>query len=462
MTKYDFIIKNGTIVTASDTFKADIAIKNEKIVEIGENIQETEGDRIYDANGMYLIPGGIDAHTHLDMPFGGTFSSDDFCTGTKAAAIGGTTSIVDFAIQPQGKTLHETIDIWRDKADKKAVIDYGIHIAVTQLNDDVKKEIPQVISEGYSSFKVFMVYDNMRVDDLALIEVLKTASDAGGLIGVHAENYYVIKHLVEKLLSEGKIEPKYHAVSRPYICEEEATNRAVKMAQISNAPLHVVHVSCEESAKAIKEAREKGLPVMGETCPQYLMLDDSRYDEPEFNGSKYVMSPPLRNKKNNEVLWKMINDGVLKTIATDHCPFFMKQKELGKDDFTKIPNGAPGIELRMPLMYSEGVEKGRISLNKYVEITSTNSAKIFGMYPEKGTIAIGSDADIVVLDPNKKVKVSKDILHENVDYTPYEGFEIKGYPVATFSRGELIAENGNFVGEEGRGEFIKRGKPQII
>lgn len=462
MTKYDFIIKNGTIVTASDTFKADIAIKNEKIVEIGENIQETEGNRTYDANGMYLIPGGIDAHTHLDMPFGGTFSSDDFYTGTKAAAIGGTTSIVDFAVQPQGKTLHETIDIWRDKADKKAVIDYGIHIGVTQLNKNVKEEIPQVISEGYSSFKVFMVYDNMRVDDFALIEVLKTASESGGLIGVHAENYYAIKYLVEKLISEEKIEPRYHAISRPYVCEEEATNRAIKMAQISNSPLHVVHVSCEESAKAIKEAREKGLPVMGETCPQYLMLDDSRYDEPEFNGSKYVMSPPLRNKKNNEVLWKMINDGVLQTIATDHCPFFMKQKEMGKDDFTKIPNGAPGIELRMPLMYSEGVEKGRISLNKYVEITSTNSAKIFGMYPKKGTIAVGSDADIVVLDPNKKVKVTKDILHENVDYTPYEGFEIKGYPVATFSRGDLIAENGNFVGEEGRGEFIKRGAPTIV
>lgn len=461
MVKYDLIIKNGTIVTAADTFKANVGIKDEKVVEVGLDLQG-ESDKVYDAKGMYLIPGGIDAHTHLDMPFGGTFSSDDFFTGTRAAAIGGTTSIIDFAVQPQGKTLHDTIDIWREKADNKAVIDYGIHIAVTQMNERTKKEIPQVISEGYSSFKVFMVYDNMRVDDLSLIEVLKCASEAGGLIGVHAENYFVIKYLVEKLLSEKKVDPKYHAVSRPALCEEEAANRAIKMSEIANAPLHVVHVSCEESARIIKEAREKGLPVMGETCPQYLLLDESRYDEPGFNGSKYVMSPPLRDKKNNEALWKLINDGVLQTIATDHCPFFMEQKEMGKEDFSKIPNGAPGIELRVPLMYSEGVDKGRISLNKFVEITSTNNAKIFGMYPKKGTIAIGSDADIVVLDPNKEVVVSGEILHENVDYTPFEGFKLKGYPVATFSRGELIAENGEYLGEKGRGQFVKRGKTQVV
>jgi dihydropyrimidinase len=461
MAKYDVLIKNGTIVTAADTFKADIGIKDEKIVEIGSQLQG-DSTKVYDAKGKYLIPGGVDAHTHLDMPFGGTFSSDDFYTGTKAAAIGGTTAVVDFAVQPQGKTLHDTVGIWREKSDNKAVIDYGIHLAVTQMNDKTKKEIPQVISDGYSSFKVFMVYDNMRMDDMALIEMLKTASEAGGLVGVHCENYFAIKYLVEKLLSEGKVQPEYHAISRPDLCEIEAVNRAIKMAEIAKTPVHIVHVSCEESARIIKEAREKGIPVMGETCTQYLLLDESRYYEPDFNGAKYVMSPPLRDKKNNEGLWRMINNGVLQTIATDHCPFFMKQKEMGKDDFSKIPNGAPGIELRMALMYSEGVEKKRISLNKYVELTSTNSAKIFGMYPQKGTIAIGSDADIAVLDPNKEVTISKGMLHENVDYTPFEGFKVKGYPVATFSRGELIAENGEFLGEKGRGQFIKRGKGQVI
>lgn len=460
MKKFDLVIKNGVVVTASDVFKCDVGIIDGKIAAMGEGLSE-DANEVYDAKGNFILPGGIDAHTHLDMPFGGTFSSDDFVTGTKAAAIGGTTTVIDFAVQPQGKTLHDTIEIWREKSDDKACIDYGLHLAVTQMNDKTKEEIPQVIQEGYPSFKVFMTYDNMMVTDLTFIEVLKLAKENNGLVGVHAENHSIIKYLTAKLLSEGKTEPKYHAQSRPPICEGEAAGRAINLAELTGAPLYIVHNSCKESVELIKQAREKGLPIMGETCPQYLLLSEDNYEEPNFNGSKYVMSPPLRNKNNWEYIWKSLNDGVLQTVATDHCPFFMKQKEMGLNDFTKIPNGAPGIELRMPLMYHFGVGEKRISIQKLVEVTATNVAKIFGLYPKKGTIAVGSDADLVIFDPNKEVKITKEILHENVDYTPYEGFEIKGYPVMTLLRGKVVAENGNFVGKE-KGQFIKRGKPEIL
>jgi dihydropyrimidinase len=461
MKKFDLVIKNGNIVTSSDVFKGDIGIKAGKIEELGVNLSQN-AENVYDAKGNYIIPGGIDAHTHLDMPFGGTFSSDDFTTGTKAAAIGGTTTVLDFAVQPQDKTLNETVKMWREKADGKACIDYGLHLAITKMNDTTRKEIPQVIRDGYSSFKVFMIYDGMMVDDLTFMEVLELASKNDGLICVHAENRAVIDHFTKRLLEEGKIEPKYHEISRQADCEGEATNRAINLAKMTKAPLYVVHCSCKESASEIKKAREEGYPIMGETCPQYLLLSRDNYEEEGFNGAKYVMSPPLRDKNNWGYLWNSLKDGTLQTVATDHCPFFMEQKRMGIDDFTKIPNGAPGIELRMALMYTYGVVENNISIEKFVEVTSTNVAKIFGLYPKKGSIVVGGDADLVVFDPNKEVKVTKDILHENVDYTPFEGFELKGYPVATFSRGELVAENGEYVGAEHRGEFIKRGGPKII
>ncbi|MCD3235027.1 dihydropyrimidinase [Clostridium botulinum] len=459
--KFDLVIKDGIIATSSDVFKGDIGIVNGKIADIGEGLAEFT-ENIIDAEGKYIFPGGIDAHTHLDMPFGGTFSSDDFESGTKAAAIGGTTTVIDFAVQPQGKTLHDAIQMWREKADNKACIDYGLHLAISQMNDKTREEIPEVIKEGYSSFKVFMTYDNMRVDDTEFMEILNLARDNKGLIGVHAENHYVIKYLTDKLLSEGKIEPKYHAESRPANCEAEAVNRAIKLAEMTKSPLYVVHNSCKEGVSEIKNARERGVPIMGETCPQYLLLSKSNYEEDGFEGSKYVMSPPLREKENWNYLWKAIKDGVLQTVATDHCPFFMEQKRMGVNDFTKIPNGAPGIELRMALMYSFGVAENRISIEKFVEVTATNVAKIFGMYPKKGTIVVGSDADLVIFDPNKKVKITKELLHENVDYTPYEGFEIKGYPVITLSRGEIVAKDGQYIGKEARGRFIKRGVPKIL
>lgn len=461
MKKFDTIIKGGTIVTDRDTFKGDIGIKDGKISKIEVNLKE-DAQKIIDAQGRYVIPGGIDPHTHMDMPFGGTYASDDFHTGTVAAACGGTTTIVDFAIQSKGKSLKEASETWRKKADGNAVIDYGIHIAVTDMNEEVLKEIPLIIKEGYSSFKLFMTYDGLRVTDDVLMNTLIVVNENGGLTGVHAENYYAIKYFTDKFKEEGKIEPKYHALSRPDLVEGEAAGRAIKLAKLVNAPLYIVHNSCEASTSEIKRAREEGYPIIGETCPQYLLLSYDNYKEPGFNGAKYVMSPPLRDKKNWPYLWESLADNTLQLVATDHCPFFMKQKEMGKEFFGKIPNGAPGIELRMALIYTYGVVKEKFDLQRFVQVTSTNAAKIFGMYPEKGTIAIGSDADIVIFDPNVEKVVNVEMLHENVDYTPFEGFKLKGYPETTILRGKVIVEKGQFVGEKGDGEFIKRKAPMFV
>lgn len=461
MKKFDTIVKGGTVVTASDTFKADLGIKEGKILEIGLDLGE-EAEKVIDATNKYVFPGGIDPHTHMDMPFGGTFSSDDFETGTKAAACGGTTTIVDFSIQAKGGSLREATKVWREKADGKAVIDYGIHIALTDMTEEVMNEIPEIIADGYQSFKLFMTYDGLMVDDGTLLRTLMKVNENGGLSSVHAENYYVIDYMTKKLLSEGKIEPIYHALSRPDLAEGEAAGRAIKLAKIANAPLFIVHNSCEASISEIERARKEGYPIMGETCPQYLLLSEDNYRESGFNGAKYVMSPPLRDKKNWPHIWKALKDNSLQVVATDHCPFFMKQKELGKESFAKIPNGAPGVEARMALMYTYGVVEGKFDLNRFVQVTSTNAAKVYGMYPQKGTIAVGSDADLVVFDPNIETTLTKSMLHENVDYTPFEGFKLKGYPVATLSRGEVIAENGKYVGKEGRGQFIKRTAPQVV
>lgn len=461
MNEFDRIIKGGTVVTASDVFVADIGIKHGKIVEMASELS-SEGVEVIDASGKYVFPGGIDPHTHMDMPFGGTFSSDDFKTGTIAAACGGTTTIVDFSIQAKGKTLKQATDTWREKADGKAVIDYGLHIALTDMTEEVMNEIPEIIAEGYQSFKLFMTYDGLRVDDGTLLTTLMKVNENGGLSCVHAENYYIIDHYTKKFLSEGKIEPIYHALSRPDLAEGEAAGRAIKIAKIANAPLFIVHNSCEASISEIARAREEGYPIMGETCPQYLLLSEENYREPGFNGAKYVMSPPLRDKKNWPVVWKALKDNDLQVVATDHCAFFMSQKELGKESFAKIPNGAPGVEARMSLMYTYGVVNGKMDLNKFVQVTSTNAAKVYGMYPQKGTIAIGSDADLVIFDPKVETTLTKSILHENVDYTPYEGFKLKGYPVVTISRGTVIAKDGEFVGKEGAGRFIKRSAPVLI
>ncbi|MDK2806982.1 MAG: dihydropyrimidinase [Thermoanaerobacterium sp.] len=462
MREYDLIIKRGTVVTASDAFKSDVAVKDGIIVALGQDITG-DGTNIIDAEGKYVFPGGIDVHTHLEMPFGGTVSSDDFETGTIAAACGGTTTIIDFAMQAKGQSLQQAAETWHKKADGKAVIDYGFHIAITDMNEDILNEMPRAIKNGYSSFKLFMTYDGLKVNDDVLLKALIMAKENGGLICVHAENYYIIDYLIKKFYKEGKIEPKYHAMSRPTVAEAEAVSRAIKIASFADAPLYIVHLSCKESLIELVRAREQRLPVMAETCPQYLLLSEERYEEPNFMGAKYVMSPPLRPKENLNSLWDGLAKGEIQAVSTDHCPFFLKgQKDLGLEFFGKIPNGAPGIETRMALMYSYGADMGKLSLQRFVEITATNPAKIFGLYPSKGTIAVGSDADIVIFDPNVKEVITKSKLHENVDYTPYEGFEVTGYPVITISKGNIIVENGNFIGRKGSGKFLKRQAPILV
>ncbi|MDR3565160.1 MAG: dihydropyrimidinase [Negativicutes bacterium] len=461
MAAYDLLIKGGTIVTAGDVYDGDVAVIDGKIVLIGKNL-DVSALQVIDATGKYLLPGGIDVHTHLDMPFGGTVTADDFFTGGAAAACGGTTTVVDFAIQGKDQTLAETIDTWLTKAGD-CPIDYGLHVAVTNMNDAVIAEMPEVIAAGFPSFKLFMTYDGLRVTDDVLMKALLVAKEHGGLVSVHAENYYVIDYYTKEFQKTGKIEPKYHALSRPPLAEGEATARAIRLAKLVEAPLYIVHLSCEESLKEVVRAREEGQPVMAETCPQYLVLSYDNYEEPDFNGAKYVMSPPLRPRENQEPLWQALKKGDLQVVATDHCSFnFKGQKELGREFFGKIPNGAPGIETRMPVLYSKGVGENRFDLQRFVALTATNPAKIFGLYPQKGTIAVGSDADIVVFDPTAKRTISKEILHENVDYTPYEGISVTGYPVATVARGTIIAQGGKFTGKAGDGRLIRRKKPQII
>ncbi|CAL7962153.1 phenylhydantoinase [Gammaproteobacteria bacterium] len=461
----DTVIKNGTIVTATDIYQADIGINNEKIVALGQNLEATNSHLI-NAQGKYIFPGGIDVHTHLDIPIntisGKIFTKDDFATGTIAAACGGTTTIVDHCFQDKGQTLTEALNIWHGRAQKKAVIDYGFHVGISDFSEAIMEEMASLIKNGYPSYKVYMTY-SFRLNDEEILRTLACARDNGGLVCVHAENFYIINYLIDKFKKNGKNSPKYHPLSRPPIAEAEATNRVIKLAELINAPLYIVHVTCRESLKEIRRARKSGGKIMGETCPQYLLLSIDNYDLPDFYGAKYVLSPPLRSQENQADLWEGLIKGDLAVVATDHCPFdFQGQKDIGRDFFSDIPNGIPGIELRMPLLFDCGVNAGKISLQKFVAITSTNPAKIFGMYPQKGSIAIGSDADLVIFDPTRKITIKKSILHENVDYTPYEGLKINGYPVATLSRGKLIVKDGNFIGNHGDGRFLPRKNIEIL
>jgi dihydropyrimidinase len=401
------LIKNGTVVTASDEYRGDVLVEDEKVAVIGTTL-DVHADTIIDASGKYVLPGGIDVHTHLDMPFGGTVSADDFESGTRAAAFGGTTSIVDFAIQYRGQTLHHALETWARKAEGKAVIDYGFHMIITQLDDQVEAEMDQLVRQGVTSFKLFMAYPGVfMLDDASIFKALLRTGKNGGSICMHAENGGVIDVLVQRALAEGRTAPRYHALTRPARAEAEATHRAIALAEIAGVPIYIVHLSSAEALEMVTEARDRGLPVCAETCPQYLFLSYDNYEEPGFAGAKYVMSPPLRDKAQQDRLWRGLAFDDLQVISTDHCPFCMKeQKELGTNDFSKIPNGAPGIETRMSLVYDGGVAAGRISLNRFVELTSTSPAKIFGLFPRKGTIAPGSDADIVVFDPARTITLS--------------------------------------------------------
>jgi dihydropyrimidinase len=455
------LIQNGHIVTAVDSYIADILIDGETIAMIGKDLASviTDADRTIDATNKLVIPGGIDPHTHMDLPFGGTFSSDDFETGTRAAAFGGTTSIIDFAVQYKGQALNEALDVWFQKAEGKAATDYGFHLICTDLPDERLPELKALIDQGVSSFKLFMAYPGVfLVDDGTIFKAMTAAGENGGLICMHAENGVVIDVLVKRALAAGHTAPKYHALTRPTRAEAEGVHRAIAIAEMANSPVYIVHLSCYDALKEVQHARDLGLRAYAETCPQYLLLDDRLYEQPDFEGAKYVMTPPLRGIENQEKLWKGLRSDDLQVISTDHCPFCMKeQKELGRDDFSKIPNGGPGVENRMSLIYHHGVAQGRINLNRFVELTSTAAAKIFGLFPKKGTIAVGSDADIVIFDPNREQTISAATHHMRVDYSAYEGWTVTGVTEVVLSRGNVIVENGEWKGKAGAGQFIKRG-----
>jgi dihydropyrimidinase len=455
---FDTIITNGRVVTAADTYASDVAISHGKITAIGQNLPRDNATKIIDAAGKYVLPGGIDVHTHLDMPFGGTKSADDFETGTRAAALGGTTTLIDFAIQYKGQTLRTALDSWMQRAAGKAVSDYSFHCIITDLPDAQLEEMNVLVREGITSFKLFMAYPGVfMLDDASIFKAFRATAKNGGLVCMHAENGSAIDVIVQQALAEGKTAPKYHALTRPTTAEAEATSRAIALAEMAGAPVYIVHMSCNDALEKVREARDRGLPVYAETCPQYLYLSIENFDVPGFEGAKYVFTPPLREKWHQEKLWNGLKQDHLQVVSTDHCPFcFKEQKELGRDDFTKIPNGGPGIEHRMSLIYSGGVAQGRFSVNRFVELVSTTPAKLFGLYPRKGTIAVGSDADLVIFDPSRKHTISAKTHHMRVDYSMFEGIQVTGMPDVVLSRGRVIVEADKFVGRPGAGEFLKR------
>ena len=451
------LIKNGRIITSEQDYIADIYVENETITTIGSTLN-IAADNVIDAAGKYVIPGGVDVHTHLDMPFGGTTSCDDFETGTKAAAFGGTTCIIDFATQSKGTRMRDALDVWWKKAGNKATIDYGFHMIVTDLPEAHIEDMSDMVREGITSFKLFMAYPNViMTDDATIFRAMRHTAKTGALVCMHAENGNVIDLIVQQALAEGKTAPIYHALTRPTTAEGEAVNRSIALAEMAGAPVYIVHLSSNDALEKVAEARDKGLPVYAETCPQYLFLSLDDMNKPGFEDAKLVFTPPLREKWNQEKLWAGLKKNTLQVVSTDHCPFcFKEQKELGLHDFTKIPNGGPGIEHRLQLMFDGGVRQGKISLNRWVELTSTTPAKMFGLYPRKGTIAVGSDADIVIWDPEKEYTISVHTHHMAVDYSMFEGRKVKGNIDTVLSRGEMIIRNDKFLGNAGRGNFIKR------
>lgn len=463
------LIKNGTLVSASDTTSADLLMVDGQIALLGRNLP-ADGAQVVDATGKYLLPGGIDVHTHLDLPFGGTKASDDFYSGHKAAAFGGTTCTLDFAMQAKGETLHQTLDNWHKKSDAKAVLDYGFHVGITDLTPTVLDEIPTLAAEGVTSIKLFLAYKNvLQVDDATFFKSLLKAGEAGMLTMVHAENGDAIQILVEQAVAAGRHAPEWHALTRPAWAEAEATMRAVALAGMAGAPLYVVHVTNGLATDQIAYGRARGLNVMGETCVQYFFFTVDHLRRPD--GAKWVCSPPMRTAADHAALWDAIRSNTLQVVSTDHCPFLydgttaidyegqpfqLPGKELGAGSFTKIPNGVPGIEDRLPILWTYGVGQGHISLNRFVEICCTNPAKIFGLYPQKGTLAVGSDADVVIWDPHAVRTMGVATSHQRTDYNLYEGWELRGMPEKVYQRGNLLVDGDTWNGEPGGGQWLKR------
>jgi dihydropyrimidinase len=461
------LILGGTVVTAEGTLDADVVIDGEKItavlVRLPNEAVSVSADRIIDAMGMYVLPGGIDVHTHMELPFGGTVSSDSFETGTKAAAWGGTTTIIDFAVQAKGTSLLSGLDKWQAKADGNCSIDYGFHMIVSDVNDTTLKEMDACIAAGVNSFKLFMAYPGVFYStDGEILLAMQQAAQSGATVMMHAENGIAIDQLVAQALAAGHTDPVYHSLTRPPELEGEATSRAITLAKVANCPLYIVHMTAAQAVAAVAEARDTGQNVFAETCPQYLYLSIDDLARPDFEGSKFVCSPPLRPKAHQDSLWRGLRTNDLSVVSTDHCPFcFKDQKELGRGNFTKIPNGLGCVEHRMDLLHA-GVVAGQITLPRWVEVASTTPARMFGLYPRKGAIAAGSDADIVIYDPRARQTLSAATHHMNVDYSAFEGLEITGRVVTTLSRGRIVIDEGEYRGSPGHGTFLARGLNQYL
>ncbi len=466
MTEFDTVIRHGTVATASDTFEADVGISEGKIQAIARSLPA--GKRTIDARDKLVLPGGVDAHCHIDQPTtDGSVCADDFYTGTVAAAYGGTTTVIPFACQFRGKSMQSAVDDYHRRAGGKAVIDYAFHLIVSDPTEALLKvDLPRLIGEGYTSFKIYMTYDDMKLNDRQIVQLLALARRHGAMAMIHAENADLIAWLTETLLEQGKTEPRYHAASRPMLVEREATHRAISIAELADVPILIVHVSGREAVQQIHWAQGRGMRIYAETCPQYVALTEDDMAQPGFEGAKCVCSPPPRNRENQSAIWDGLASGLFHIFSSDHAPF-RYQSSSGKmlkgenTPFNWIPNGVPGIETRLPILFSEGVKKGRISLNRFVELVATNPAKMYGLHPRKGTLAIGSDADVVIFDPELRRVVRSEKLHHNVDYTPYEGMVVDGWPVTVLSRGDIVIEDQKLVAVAGRGEFLPCGKPDM-
>ncbi len=465
--RFDTVIRHGTVVTASDTFVSDVGIKDGRIAALAAEL--TDAEEIIDATGLFVLPGGIDSHVHLDQPSGnGIVMADDFDSGTRSAAIGGNSTVMAFCMQEKGQTLREALKVYHAKADGKCHVDVAFHLVITDPTPDVLgQELPALVEDGYTSLKVFMTYDGLRLRDDEILATLDTARRTGALVMVHCENEDAIRYLIGRHEEDGKLAPKFHATTRPIAAEREATHRALSLAEIVDVPIVIVHVSNREAMEEIRRARMRGQKIAGETCPQYLMLTADDLDQEAMEGAKYVCSPPPRDKASQDACWEGLEQGVFDLFSSDHCPFRFddpqgKLNDNGKKNFRWIPNGIPGVATRLPILFSEGVMKGRIDINRFVALTSTNHAKLYGLYPRKGTIAIGADADIALWDPEKRITLTNDLLQHGADYTPYEGLDVRGWPVRLLVRGKSIMDGNSLVEGACSGEYLPRGRSALV